>query len=417
MKNPSMMTVYEILGSRSDLFNKTLAKLRAKHYDQRLSEIRRIFEAHDKALEDHFLAHPTDPPRFSPVMDPMEDIAIELIGAQVRGQTKKRALPGFRDSEDNPTDGLAADMEKMCELSGGLKHELRVEAENMVRQVHPGPLPIDKDKDLQNFLIGAAGPIPFKGPSDVHEVDEVFARVHARAPWLRRATSRIWRAARAHAKNGDVGLSIPPTCLHGPPGTGKTMLAQIISEEAGAPYHEMDASAGASGFRLSGTEAGWSNRMIGEPLRFIGESITANPTMVINEIDKSTGGLKSTGGVSTSLVHSMLPLLDRNSAKAFRCPASGLVCDMSRINWILTANDLSLIPGPLQTRVEIIEVPALTLRDFIEASEVMCPDDPEALEAVQMLIIKAYKSRSITLRHIARAIEIATATEEQAAYH
>ena len=43
---------------------------------------------------------------------------------------------------------------------------------------------------------------------------------------------------------------------HGPGGTGKSMLASLISDAAGVPSHEMDGSAGSAAFRVAGLEAG-----------------------------------------------------------------------------------------------------------------------------------------------------------------
>ncbi len=82
--------------------------------------------------------------------------------------------------------------------------------------------------------------------------------------------------------------------------------------------------------------------------------------IIVNEVDKAAGGVRSSGGTSSSLPNALLPFLERGTARKFHCPASGLVCNMSHVSWILTANSLQHVSVPLRTRCEVIEVPALT---------------------------------------------------------
>ncbi|MEP3784756.1 hypothetical protein [Ascidiaceihabitans sp.] len=92
------------------------------------------------------------------------------------------------------------------------------------------PAALEKDKDLHRRLIGSSGALYPSGPRSLHEVDEMFAKVHAAAPWLRGATSRIWQATKARMMADAGGVfTVPPLLLYGPPGTGKSSLADLIA--------------------------------------------------------------------------------------------------------------------------------------------------------------------------------------------
>ncbi|WP_421749948.1 AAA family ATPase [Cognatishimia sp.] len=158
-------------------------------------------------------------------------------------------------------------------------------------------------------------------------------------------------------------------------------------------------------FRIAGVESGWSSARIGEPLRFIAEQQCANPIIVINEIDKAVGGATSSSGTSTSLVNALLPLLDPHSAQEFNCPASQLVCNMSRINWILTANKLSGLSQPFLSRLELIHVSSLTEEQYLLALDALCPDDQLLRDYLRRLIANDWGNPNFSLRALARATQ------------
>ena len=184
------------------------------------------------------------------------------------------------------------------------------------------------------------------------------------------------------------------------------------------PCFEMDGSAGSAAFRVAGVEAGWSTHQIGEPLRLVAQTRCANPLMVINELDKAAGGLVSQGGARTSLVEALLPLLDPQSASRFRCPATGLEADLSKVSWLFTANDLHGFSQPFLSRVVVIHVPRLTLADYLAAARVMCgTEDLALLAAVEGVVRKNHARPGFSLRHVARAIELGAAVGADQRYH
>ncbi|OUD10456.1 hypothetical protein BVC71_02865 [Marivivens niveibacter] len=246
------------------------------------------------------------------------------------------------------------------------------------------------------------GALPLGGPTDHHGIDELIADVFAKAPWMDAPLRRIWDLMKTSSEGG---LGFPPILLHGPGGTGKSMLARLISEASGVACHEMDGSAGAAAFRVAGLEAGWAGSRLGEPLRFIGAQRCPNPIMVINELDKATGGARSDKGAESSLINALLPLLDPHSAASWRCPVSGMVCDMSRINWVFTANQLDGLSQPFLSRLEVIHVPALTEVQYMQAVEVMCPNDELVRETARRFVQEEWRRPQFSLRLLSRTIK------------
>ncbi|MDO6726260.1 ATP-binding protein [Cognatishimia sp. 1_MG-2023] len=319
---------------------------------------------------------------------------------------------------DPTLNNLARVLSDVCVVNWDMERAAQIAAKKTVAKLPKLPAALEKDQDLQQRLTAASGALKPTGPCSKHELDELFANVHASAPWLRNATTRIWQAARARmaAANGSV-FTIPPVLLYGPPGTGKSSLADMIATHAGTAMTEIDASAGAAAFRVAGVEAGWSTRQIGEPLRLIADTGCPNPMIIVNEVDKAVGGVRSSGGTSSSLPNALLPFLECGTARKFHCPASGLVCDMSNVSWILTANSLEHVSAPLRTRCELIEVTALTVADYVEAAEVMLPHDQMALDAVCELIARNHNTPGFSLRHVARAAQRLAATRDQEMVH
>ncbi|MFY0597903.1 MAG: AAA family ATPase [Cognatishimia sp.] len=107
------------------------------------------------------------------------------------------------------------------------------------------------------------GPLPLLGPQGTHSVDELVATVFARAPWMDQPLTKIWSLMKAY--HGE-GLRLPPILLHGPGGTGKSMLARLIAEVSSTPSLEMDGSAGSAGSGSRVLRAAGVPRALASPL-------------------------------------------------------------------------------------------------------------------------------------------------------
>jgi len=245
------------------------------------------------------------------------------------------------------------------------------------------------------------------GPRLEHEVDEIASTLYQEMPWLQQAINEIWLDMRHSVGFGEGGLKLKPTLLVGGAGLGKTHLVRRLADLCGLPTVHVDGGAGSEGFPIAGLTRGWGGAECGRPLKTMLSSKVANPVVVIDEIDKA-GTSFGTSGTSTSMHASLLGLLEPVSAVDWPCPYYQLSCDMSRINWLMTANDVGRIPGLLLSRLRIIHVnqPSTTQMAFFLEKEVFRRKLPEScLDTLKKIADKANDSGTLSVRLMVRLLD------------
>lgn len=202
------------------------------------------------------------------------------------------------------------------------------------------------------------------GPSCEHDVHQLAAALHAESPWMRDVSAWIMTQMLLHVAGGGHGLSFPPFILAGALGVGKSHYARTLARLAGVPARMIDVGGGSAGFRISGTEKGWSTEQPGIPVETILATRIANPVIIVDEIDKATTTY-GTRGASSSLTTSLLQMLEGTTAAHFECLFYRLPFNMSRVVWVLIANDADLIPAPLRDRSRVFHIPKLSVIDAV----------------------------------------------------
>ncbi len=194
-----------------------------------------------------------------------------------------------------------------------------------------------------------------KDSYDLKKAAKILDRDHY---GLKDVKNRILELISVGIIKGDLSGTI--LLLQGPPGVGKTSIGRSVAQSLGREFYRFSLGGMRDEAEIKGHRRTYIGAMPGKFVQAIKVCKTANPVIMLDEIDKI--GASFQGDPASAL----LEVLDPEQNRDFLDHYLDVRFDLSKIFFICTANQIDTIPAALMDRMEIIQLPGYILEEKVE---------------------------------------------------
>ncbi len=240
------------------------------------------------------------------------------------------------------------------------------------------------DESILNAKEMCFAEIPLYTLSRDIDCKQVLASLRRDFPHLGDIPNRLFKRLKTHN-----GVFFKPVLFVGGPGTNKSLFANKFCEAFGIP-RSLIAMPSMNDSSFAGTPKQWNTSRMSIPLSTIVKNNVANPTLILDEIDKLNAQT-----MNGSPVNSLLGFLERSTAKSMQDVCLEAEVDLSRVNYIATANNIAKIDKILLDRFEVIKFPDASIehietlsRNILKSINEVNPEAAFGLDDIEMMVLR-----------------------------
>ena len=204
-------------------------------------------------------------------------------------------------------------------------------------------------------------------------------------------------------KKNNPNINAPIICLVGPPGVGKTTFGMSLSDALNRKFYKISVGGLNDASELIGHKRTYLGSSPGKIVQGLKKCGTMNPVILIDEVDKMVSDYKGDPAAV------LLDILDQNQNRSFVDNYIEEPFDLSKVIFILTANDIKSIPAPLKDRLEIININSYTEKEKVDiAKKYLLPSIIKEYNSIKLRIsdeVLSFIINSYTLEAGVRNLE------------
>ena len=255
---------------------------------------------------------------------------------------------GEFDLKDDDIVKLKENLDKMV-----IPNNIRKRLEDEIKRYEMTPSSSPELTVVRNYIDWLMNLPWYKNTKDNYNLEKIEESLNESHYGLFKVKERILEYI-AVSKNTKNKVS-PIICFVGPPGVGKTSLAKSIAKALNKKFVKISVGGMNDDSEIVGHRRTYIGSNPGKIIQAMKKAGTNNPVFLIDEIDKLTKDYRS------DPASCLLDVLDREQNSMFVDNYIEEEYDLSKVMFILTANNSNDIPEALRDRLEIINLPSYTL--------------------------------------------------------